>query len=92
MALTRSFKELVQRQVASDPEFGVALLREGVDTMLTGDVDTGKADRRSLYQPGRILKIGAQAQFATKRTDRPAHEEDQNKEGDSGNQDRDSDA
>jgi DNA-binding phage protein len=43
MALTRSFKELVQRQVASDPAFGVALLREGVDTMLTGDVDTGKA-------------------------------------------------
>ncbi len=39
MALTRSFKELV----ASDPAFGVALLREGVDTMLTGDVDTGKA-------------------------------------------------
>jgi DNA-binding phage protein len=43
MALTRSFKELVQRQVASDPAFGEALLREGVDTMLTGDVDTGKA-------------------------------------------------
>ena len=43
MALTRSFKELVQRNVAADPEFGVALLREGVDTMLTGDVETGKA-------------------------------------------------
>jgi len=43
MALTRSFKELVQRQVASDPAYGEALLREGIDTMLTGDVDTGKA-------------------------------------------------
>jgi hypothetical protein len=43
MALTRSFKELVQRRVASDAAFGEALLREGVDTMLTGDVDTGKA-------------------------------------------------
>src|ERR1700687_4412246 len=43
MALTRSFKELVQRNVAADPAFGAALLREGVDTMLTGDVDTGKA-------------------------------------------------
>jgi DNA-binding phage protein len=43
MALTRSFKELVQRRVASDAEFGEALLREGIDTMLTGDVDTGKA-------------------------------------------------
>jgi DNA-binding phage protein len=41
--LTRSFKELVQHQVASDAAFGEALLREGIDTMLTGDVDTGKA-------------------------------------------------
>ena len=43
MALTRSFKELVQKRVASDPAFREALLREGIDTMLTGDVDTGKA-------------------------------------------------
>jgi hypothetical protein len=43
MALTKSFRELVQRRVAEDPAFGTALLREGIDTMLTGDVDTGKA-------------------------------------------------
>jgi hypothetical protein len=43
MALTRSFKDLVQRHVAEDPGFGQALLREGIDTMLAGDVDTGKA-------------------------------------------------
>jgi DNA-binding phage protein len=43
MALTRSFKELVQRRAADDPAFGQALLREGIDTMLAGDVDTGKA-------------------------------------------------
>ena len=43
MALTRSFKELVQRHVVEDPAFGEALLREGIDTMLSGDVDTGKA-------------------------------------------------
>src|SRR6266446_6417966 len=43
MALTRSFKDLVQKRVASDPAFGAALLREGIDTMLAGDVDTGKA-------------------------------------------------
>ena len=43
MALTRDFKELVQKRVASDPAFGDALLREGIDTMLAGDVDTGKA-------------------------------------------------
>jgi hypothetical protein len=41
MAKTRSFKELVQKRVASDPGFGEAL-REGIDTMLAGDVDTGK--------------------------------------------------
>ena len=43
MALTRSFKELVQSRVARDPDFGAALLREGIDTLLAGDVDTGKA-------------------------------------------------
>jgi hypothetical protein len=43
MALTRRFQDLVQKRVANDPAFGAALLREGIDTMLTGDVDTGKA-------------------------------------------------
>jgi hypothetical protein len=43
VALTRSFKELVQKRVASDPAFGEALLREGIDTMLASDVATGKA-------------------------------------------------
>ena len=43
MALARSFKERVQKRVASDPAFGEALLREGIDTMLAGDVDAGKA-------------------------------------------------
>src|SRR5580658_3003192 len=43
MALTRIFKELVQKRVTSDPGFGEALLREGINTMLAGDVDTGKA-------------------------------------------------
>lgn len=43
MLLTKSFKDLVQSRAARDPEFAAALLREGIDTMLTGDVDTGKA-------------------------------------------------
>ena len=42
MARTRSFKELVQQQVGSDRAFAEALLREGIETMLTGDVETGK--------------------------------------------------
>jgi hypothetical protein len=32
MALTGSSKELVQRNVAADPAFGEAPLREGIDT------------------------------------------------------------
>jgi len=43
MTLTKNFKDLVQSRVARDPNFGAALLREGIDTMLTGDVDTGRA-------------------------------------------------
>ena len=41
--MTRSYKDLVQDRVAADPAFGEALLREGIDALLTGDVDTGKA-------------------------------------------------
>jgi hypothetical protein len=43
MRLTENFHGLVQRHVATDDAFGEALLREGIDTMLTGDADTGKA-------------------------------------------------
>ena len=43
MALTKSFKQLVQHRVAKDSAFVAALLREGIDTMLAGDVETGKA-------------------------------------------------
>lgn len=43
MALTRSFKQLVRKHVAEDPAFAEALLREGIDMMLAGDVDSGKA-------------------------------------------------
>jgi DNA-binding phage protein len=39
---TKSFSELVQRHVKDDARFAEALLREGVDAMLSGDVDTGK--------------------------------------------------
>ena len=43
MALTRNFKETVQARVLGDRKFREALLREGIETMLSGDVDTGKA-------------------------------------------------
>jgi len=37
------FKDLVQRRMAGDRAFAEALLREGIDAMLSGDVETGKA-------------------------------------------------
>jgi DNA-binding phage protein len=43
MVVTRPFEELVQQHAATDPAFAEALLREGIDTMLAGDVETGKA-------------------------------------------------
>lgn len=43
MALTRDFKETILARVQADPKFRDALLKEGVETMLAGDVDTGRA-------------------------------------------------
>ncbi|KUM44979.1 helix-turn-helix domain-containing transcriptional regulator [Pseudomonas sp. EpS/L25] len=43
MALTRYFKETVQARVQADPKFRDALFTDGIETMLAGDVDNGKA-------------------------------------------------
>ncbi len=43
MPLTRSFKATVQARVQRDAAFREALLAEGVDAFLCGDIDTGKA-------------------------------------------------
>ncbi len=42
MALTKGFKETVQARAARDAGFRKALLREGVESLLAGDVETGK--------------------------------------------------
>ncbi len=42
MALTRDFKETIQARAARDPRFRRELLREGIQCLLAGDVDTGK--------------------------------------------------
>jgi DNA-binding phage protein len=42
MALTRDFKETIQARVKRDPGFREALLREGIENFLAGDVETGK--------------------------------------------------
>jgi hypothetical protein len=46
MAKTKSFRDLVERQVKDDRKFAEALLREGIDAMLSGDLETGKTIMR----------------------------------------------
>ncbi|HEX4075543.1 MAG TPA: hypothetical protein VHX49_09110 [Candidatus Acidoferrales bacterium] len=42
MALTRDFKETIRARVQRDSGFRKALLREGIENFLSGDVETGK--------------------------------------------------
>ncbi len=42
MALTRDFKETIQARAERDPAFRRELLKEGIETFLAGDVETGK--------------------------------------------------
>ena len=43
MALTKDFKDTIKDRVARDPAFREELLKEGIECLLTGDVDIGKA-------------------------------------------------
>ena len=43
MALTRDFRETIQARVERDPVFREELLKEGVQCLLAGDMDVGKA-------------------------------------------------
>ena len=42
MALTRNFRKLVREHIAKDPDFARQLLREGIQAMLGGDLETGR--------------------------------------------------
>jgi hypothetical protein len=42
MARTKSFHDLVHRQAKTDKKFAEELLREGIDAMLSGDMETRK--------------------------------------------------
>ena len=42
MPLTRDFKETIQKRASRDGAFREALLKEAVDALLSGDVETGK--------------------------------------------------
>ena len=43
MALTRDFRKTLLERAKLDPDFRQAMLKEGLDAMLAGDVATGKA-------------------------------------------------
>ncbi len=43
MPLTRDFKETIRARVDRDPAFREELLREGVELLLSGDMEAGKA-------------------------------------------------
>jgi len=59
MAKTGSFKELVQTRAKNDKKFAEALLREGIDAMLSGDVETGKTILRDYIRlPSDLKRLG----------------------------------
>ena len=43
MSLTRNFKETIHARIERDPAFREELLKEGIECLLSGDVNTGKA-------------------------------------------------
>ena len=48
--LTRDFKDTVLARVQTDPKFRNAFLEKGIETMLAGDVETGKAILRDYIE------------------------------------------
>ena len=42
MPLTKDFKETVRERLQRDPAFRIELLRQAIECLVSGDVDTGK--------------------------------------------------
>ncbi len=66
MPLTRAFSETVQARLQTDRKYRKELLREGVECLLAGDVDAGKAILRDYVN----ATIGFEE--LSRRTKRPA--------------------
>src|SRR5229473_7942802 len=66
MPLTREFKETVQARIKADRKYRKELLREGIECLLAGDLDTGKAILRDYIN----ATIGFEE--LSRRTKRPA--------------------
>ena len=66
MPLTREFKETVQARIRTDRKYRKELFREGVECLLGGDLETGKAILRDYIN----ATIGFEE--LSRRTKRPA--------------------
>lgn len=67
MALTRKFKDTIQARVRTDRAFRNALLREGVEHMLNGDVESGKAVLRDYIKAtGGFEQLGTETGASAK--------------------------
>ena len=47
MALTKDFRETIRERAQREPRFRIALLREAIELMLSGDEKTGRAILRN---------------------------------------------
>ena len=56
MTLTRDCKETIQARVQRDPGFREALLREGIESFLSGDIETRKIILRDFIKRRRICE------------------------------------
>jgi len=56
MVLTRDFKETIQARVARDPAFREALLKEGIEVMLSGDIAPAKPFCVTISTPQSALR------------------------------------
>ena len=64
MALTRAFKETVQARVQRDSKYRAALLIEGVQCLVAGDVETSKVILRDyINATGGFEKLGTAAKL-----------------------------
>jgi len=66
MPLTREFKETVQARIRTDRKYRKELLREGVECLLAGELDAGKAILRDYINATMGLEE------LSRRTKRPA--------------------
>lgn len=68
MALTRDLKNTVQQRAQGDPTFRDALLKEGIESMLAGDMATGKTILRDYIEATVDFgRLGAEAGLSPRR-------------------------